>query len=311
MKSLKKQNDALKDLANNFDMLNPEERMDFLVIQEGPITQDGLLSDDTYKILMNLWSRYSHRIINLEEEQERQAKKNFKLIKWLSVNAVGIMDDKEKRIFGRLNHMDEDSYLAYMGGENKDYINSLYNKYLPIIINRDNEMDRNEFKEQKTIDKIDTNEAMRNMSETNIDTIYIQTPVKTTTIIPVRKTSGSAGFDLSAAKGDYLAPGERMAIETDIRIAIPTGFVGMIKPRSGLAFKYGIDTLAGVIDADFRGEIKAMLINHGVERWNFEEGERICQLLIIPLHSALTLTLCDEIDDTERGEGGFGSTGSN
>jgi len=309
MKTLKKQRDAMKDLTDNLDMLTQEERLDVLTIEQSILEENGLFTDDFYEKLMVLWSRYLPRIINRDADRSRDGKRNFKLIKWLSANAIEIMDDKEKRIFGRLNHIEEDSDFVYMGEENKDYINRLYKKYLPIFLDRNKEAELKQSKEQKTIDKIDANEATENMNTT--DKVYLQQPVKTTTVIPKRKTAGSAGFDLSADKTDWLAPHERMAIVTDIRLAIPTGYVGIIKPRSGLAFKFGIDVLAGIIDSDYRGEIKAMLINHGSERWDFKEGERICQLLIIPLHSALQLTICDSIDETERGEGGFGSTGSN
>ena len=138
--------------------------------------------------------------------------------------------------------------------------------------------------------------------------IKLLTPTAT---VPTRGTDEAAGYDLYADidKPITVSPGVTVTVSTGIAIQIPTGFVGIIKPRSGLAFKCSIDTMAGVIDSDYTGEIKVLLTSHddtfGVE---FEYGARIAQLLIVPCHTP-ELELVDEFEDTERGDNGFGSTG--
>jgi dUTP pyrophosphatase len=125
-------------------------------------------------------------------------------------------------------------------------------------------------------------------------------------------TSAAAGLDLAAALEApvTLAPGDRASIPTGLAVAIPAGFEGQVRPRSGLARNRGI-TLAnslGTIDADYRGEVSILLINHGREPYTVEPGERIAQLVIAPVVQAELVEL-DELPPTERGEGGFGSTG--
>lgn len=128
--------------------------------------------------------------------------------------------------------------------------------------------------------------------------------------LPAYATDGAAGMDVLAAEEVTLAPGARHAVATGIAVAIPQGFEIQVRPRSGLALKYGI-TVAnapGTIDSDYRGEVKVILINHGSERFEVRRGDRIAQLVLAPVTRASWLPV-DELDETERGEGGFGSTG--
>ena len=125
--------------------------------------------------------------------------------------------------------------------------------------------------------------------------------------IPVRQTEGSAGFDLHATVHLSVWPEEWMPIKTGIAVRIPEGCVGIIKPRSSLAVKHGINVLAGVIDSDYRGELIVVLINHGDERFDVSAGDRIAQLLVTPIITESVEVA--RLDDTTRGVNGFGSTG--
>lgn len=126
--------------------------------------------------------------------------------------------------------------------------------------------------------------------------------------LPKRQTGGSAGYDLATNEAFELAPGERRVIGTGLSIAVPDGTYGRIAPRSGLAVRHGIQTLAGVVDADYRGELGVVLINHGAEPFRATKGERIAQLVIERISTPF-VTVVDDLDDTRRGAGGFGSTG--
>ena len=130
--------------------------------------------------------------------------------------------------------------------------------------------------------------------------------------IPFYATTSSAGADLRAAVGTplVLKPGERALVPTGIAMALPTGYEGQVRPRSGLAVKFGITVLnaPGTIDADYRGEVMVPLINLGKDDFVVEHGLRIAQLIVSPFHQA-DFQLVDNLDDTERGDGGFGSTG--
>ncbi len=117
-----------------------------------------------------------------------------------------------------------------------------------------------------------------------------------------------AAMDLRAAHEEILAAGEKKIVKTGIKIAIPTGHAGLIWDRSGLAAKNSIHTLAGVIDAGYRGEVGVVMINLGGEEFKVDKGMRIAQMLIHPIIN-VKVTEVDELDETERGEGGFGSTG--
>ncbi len=128
--------------------------------------------------------------------------------------------------------------------------------------------------------------------------------------LPQYQTEGSAGMDLVSTEPVELAPGERKLVGTGIRVAIPVGFEGQVRPRSGLAVRHGISMVntPGTIDSDYRGEIKVLLINLGDLVVKLGQGERIAQLVICPVMRAEWLVV-EYLDDTERGGGGFGSTG--
>ena len=125
--------------------------------------------------------------------------------------------------------------------------------------------------------------------------------------LPVRATPEAAGADLHCLESFTLQPGERRAIATGLMIEIPPGFYGRVAPRSGWAAKHGIDTLAGVIDADYRGEILVLLINLGDAAFAAPAGERIAQLIIERM-AVCEFIWAEALSDTERGVGGFGST---
>ncbi len=132
--------------------------------------------------------------------------------------------------------------------------------------------------------------------------------------LPAYETADAAGMDLRAAVPDdapiTLCPGDRIAVPTGLTMAIPRGYEGQVRPRSGLALKSGITCLnsPGTIDADYRGEVKVILINHGAEDVAIRRGDRIAQLLITPVEQAVWEEV-DSLDETARGAGGFGSTG--
>ena len=130
--------------------------------------------------------------------------------------------------------------------------------------------------------------------------------------LPEYATPGSAGMDLRANIDApiTLAPGERKLIPTGIYIALPVGYEAQIRPRSGLALKYGIGlaNMLGTCDSDFRGEIRVILINLGQEDFVVNDGERIAQM-VIAKHETAEWEVVEELDETERGEGGYGHTG--
>lgn len=126
--------------------------------------------------------------------------------------------------------------------------------------------------------------------------------------MPRRATPGSAGFDLYAPSSGQLAPGAHGTIPLGICIQPNTGWYGRIAPRSGLAVRYGIQVHAGVIDPDYRGEVSVALINHGRKLWEWRRGDRIAQL-ILEWHYRGDAERVLSLEDTERGAGGFGSTG--
>ncbi len=130
--------------------------------------------------------------------------------------------------------------------------------------------------------------------------------------LPRYQTGGSAGMDLHAALEHpvVLQPGARVKVPTGLAFAIPAKFEGQVRPRSGLAAKHGITVLntPGTIDSDYRGEVQVVLVNLGSEAFRIEPLERIAQLVIAPVARA-ELELVDRLDETARGEGGYGSTG--
>lgn len=128
--------------------------------------------------------------------------------------------------------------------------------------------------------------------------------------LPAYATEGAAGMDVLAAEDVTLAPGARHAVATGLAVAIPPGFEIQVRPRSGLALKHGISVpnTPGTIDSDYRGELKVILINHSSDAFDVRRGDRIAQLVLAPVTRASWLKV-DELDETARGEGGFGSTG--
>lgn len=126
--------------------------------------------------------------------------------------------------------------------------------------------------------------------------------------LPARGSADAAGLDLFSIEELRLEAGARAAVRTGLSVAIPRGFYGRIAPRSGLAVRHGLDVLAGVIDSDYRGEIVCALVNHGQETLTLEAGQRVAQLIIEAIITPRP-TWADSLDETARGEGGFGSTG--
>lgn len=127
-------------------------------------------------------------------------------------------------------------------------------------------------------------------------------------VIPKYATENDAGMDLYALESSEISPLERVQISTGIAMEIPEGFVGLVWDKSGLSHKFGLKVLGGVIDSGYRGEIKVGLINLGKEKYTFEKGHKIAQLLIQPIAKAELVEVSD-LSDSARGEGGFGSTG--
>ncbi|XP_074901332.1 deoxyuridine 5'-triphosphate nucleotidohydrolase, mitochondrial isoform X1 [Buteo buteo] len=127
---------------------------------------------------------------------------------------------------------------------------------------------------------------------------------------PSRGSAGAAGYDLYSAYDCVIPPMEKAVVKTDIQIAIPSGCYGRVAPRSGLAAKHFIDVGAGVIDEDYRGNVGVVLFNFGKETFEVKKGDRIAQLICERICYP-ELEEVQTLDDTERGEGGFGSTGKN
>ena len=128
---------------------------------------------------------------------------------------------------------------------------------------------------------------------------------------PIRSTAGAGGFDLFADndKAILLTNGYPQVVSTGVAMAIPEGFVGLIQPRSGLAFKHGVDHLAGVIDHDYTGEVKLLLTSHSeAGSLIVNRGDRVAQIVVVPCYMG-KIEITAELEDTERGTNGFGSTG--
>jgi dUTP pyrophosphatase len=132
--------------------------------------------------------------------------------------------------------------------------------------------------------------------------------------LPAHETEYSAGLDLRAAvEADdpvVLSPGSRALLPTGLQIALPEGYEAQIRPRSGLAYRHGVTVLnsPGTIDADYRGEVKVLLINHGEEPFSVERGTRIAQM-VVARHARVEWKERNALEETVRGSGGFGSTG--
>lgn len=126
--------------------------------------------------------------------------------------------------------------------------------------------------------------------------------------LPVRGSAGAAGYDLSSAKACVIPARGRLCVPTDLSIKLPPGTYGRVAPRSGLALKHAIDTGAGVIDEDYRGPVGVILFNHCDNDFEIKKGDRIAQLILERISTPEVLEV-EELDDTQRGAGGFGSTG--
>jgi dUTP pyrophosphatase len=148
------------------------------------------------------------------------------------------------------------------------------------------------------------------MASVNVDIVVL--PHAADIELPAYATEHSAGMDLRAAIAEAitLKPGERRLIPTGISIALPAGFEAQVRPRSGLALKFGIGMVnaPGTIDADYRGEVGVLLINHGHDDFLISRGDRIAQL-VIASYTRVTWVQQESLDETERGHGGFGHTG--
>lgn len=127
---------------------------------------------------------------------------------------------------------------------------------------------------------------------------------------PAYASAGAAGMDICSAENLNLRVGRRIAVSTGFAFAIPHGFEVQVRPRSGLAINHGVTCLntPGTIDSDYRGEVKVILINHGDEDFFINKGDRIAQLVVAPVPQASMIEV-ENLDDTARGSGGFGSTG--
>ncbi|WP_422026193.1 dUTP diphosphatase [Pyruvatibacter mobilis] len=150
---------------------------------------------------------------------------------------------------------------------------------------------------------------------TSIDVKVMQLPHGKGLDLPAYESQHAAGMDLRAAIGEgddiVLAPGERAMVPTGLAIALPVGFEAQVRPRSGLAAKQGVTVLnsPGTVDADYRGEVKVILINHGAEPVTITRGMRIAQMLFAPVTRGV-FAVVEALDETVRGSGGFGSTGT-
>lgn len=135
--------------------------------------------------------------------------------------------------------------------------------------------------------------------------------LRDTCTLPTKATEQSAGFDLYAADCARIEPGRTELMECGFSMQLPPSTEAQIRPRGGLAMKHGITVLntPGTVDADYRGEVKVLLINHGDERYYVNEGDRIAQMVIALVLDPVVFEEVEELDDSERGQGGFGSTG--
>ena len=142
---------------------------------------------------------------------------------------------------------------------------------------------------------------------TQVDKLYVQ-KISPSATIPTRGSPLSAGYDLSSAEQTTIQAGCRGIVKTDLRISCPIGTYGRIAPRSGLAVKKFIDVGAGVVDADYRGNVGVVLFNFGGEDFKVEVGDRVAQLVLEKI-AMVDVEEVEELGETERGVGGFGSTG--
>lgn len=132
--------------------------------------------------------------------------------------------------------------------------------------------------------------------------------LSTNAILPKYAHINDAGMDLFASENFIIKKGERVQVKTGIAMAIPEGYVGLVWDKSGLSHKFGLKTLGGVVDAGYRGEVMVGVINLGDEDYTLEAGHKVAQMLIQKVESG-DIVEVESLDDTDRGEGGFGSTG--
>ncbi|KAI1368669.1 deoxyuridine 5'-triphosphate nucleotidohydrolase [Xylaria arbuscula] len=128
--------------------------------------------------------------------------------------------------------------------------------------------------------------------------------------LPTRGSAFAAGYDMYSSQATTVPARGKVLVDTDIAIAVPAGTYGRIAPRSGLAVKHSIQTGAGVIDADYRGQVKILLFNHGDADYSIAEGDRIAQLVVERIYTPEVVEVA-ELEESVRGAGGFGSTGTN
>jgi dUTP pyrophosphatase len=135
--------------------------------------------------------------------------------------------------------------------------------------------------------------------------------VRPEAVLPRQMTAGAAGFDLTSVVELTLQPSRWAAVPTGLAVELPPGYEGQVRPRSGLAAKFGVGLLnaPGTIDSDYRGEVQVLLINHGAEPFLIRPGERIAQLVVAAVAHPVELVEVPELGETRRGAGGFGSTG--
>jgi len=126
--------------------------------------------------------------------------------------------------------------------------------------------------------------------------------------LPTKGTPGSAGYDLRSAVDFKIAPGKQLLISTELQMIIPLGYVGFIKSRSGLGLKSSIEAKIGVIDSDYRGEVKVLLYNYGDSTFTGKKGDKIAQLVVLQCMTSQPVSVVS-LSSTVRGAGGFGSTG--
>jgi dUTP pyrophosphatase len=146
------------------------------------------------------------------------------------------------------------------------------------------------------------------MAETNDVPLDLPVLVGAGGALPEYGSESAAGADLRASEALVIPPGGRAAVPTALRLQIPPGHAGLVWPRSGLAVRHGIDTLAGVIDCDYRGEVRVVLVNHGEQPFAIAAGDRVAQLLVQRIERA-RFVVVRSVEDTDRGQAGFGSTG--
>ena len=127
---------------------------------------------------------------------------------------------------------------------------------------------------------------------------------------PRRQTSGAAGYDIHSDEEIVVPAQERKLVSTGFAVGIPKGYYGRIASRSGWAVKKSIDVAAGVVDNDYRGEVKVLLVNNGKEDFKVSKGDRIAQIILESI-AICEIEVVDELEDTDRDSGGFGSTGTN